>query len=425
MQQAWLYLVDVDHRKEQNDDAYRKTLIQSALNCNQLYNLITSADQPEVLVRILNEIHKSITSAVLDKHTRKYILLDLLQPDVTRTLQYTNVINDCCVAYITNQLICAELALIIDDTQSKKLQILLDNVSHGIRQFESNGYNIAHVKLVYKITATVFNNMQVLDKYVASIQPINNSIGHGYQLNKNYHMSANNNHDCMVVKYAVNTKLKQLQSSMYYTQPHDTQQDVIDELCTNITNEIISDIIGAIYKLASCYNAIRITDINSATSANDQVIRNICANASRGNPTFVIVNQLGLNYITSLPTFASNDILQLHNVGISNVGILTLPVSNSVINVLLSNVAEFANNTDSIVLYGYRGLPDLDSGLVYHPYILCMFGGVYLDDVTFKPMLPTITRSATSIDSTSNPIDNNLLESSKQCFGIIVGPSIP
>lgn len=380
VQYALNYLVNSDTRKEHKEGNHRRDLIKQALEDNKYFKTLSFDKEleNEVLIQILNEIRKSITSSVLDKKTRKYILSDLVQTDEERINNYTKIINNVCIEQIINTKVDAELVYNkhLSKNNSDILKQLLLNCLYSL-----DPRDLLHqAELLCPLTSKVFNSIKILDEYVLGIQPMTNPVGIGFK-------QVPNKLGAGIEKYTTSAFTRKLHAVYRYelsmdTTYHSEINDIIVELFEKeISTEIVSELIHQLYEVSNKIGVEEVRFEKAGLSAIPYTIKNI--------PNFVIVNYLGFKLLQD--TQPSFNVLPFGSNVINRVGYFTSP-ENTMINVLLTDVAEFDDQSNAVLLYGHKGYNAFDVGLIYHPYILCLFGNTMTNEKTFEPISSILTR---------------------------------
>ena len=419
IQHAFNYFTSAEYREENN----RRELIHKSLIDYGFYEKFKQEEQGELLVRILNEIRKEITSTVLDKKTRKHVLLDSVQTETDRLMFYKKIIEDVTQSHIDEQLIANQLVKFDDPREKMVIELLLKNATSKSNSSMSN-YSGSMNSLILNVTSNVFKRLLVLDKHVLSIQPMQNPVGSLYRM-----VQTHNGFE--IIKQVIAAATRKFQACINLELACDDMKyhgldpeiEITNIVSQEVFYEIAAEMLHLLYELASQTNKHVIK--HPATKSNyDEHIRTISdsikSNTGRGLPNFVIVNKLGLAELTRSYNFQPTVDVKNTQV-ISYVGTVNLePYGSTQVSVLLAEVAEFTSNAKPILLFGYRGSEAIDAGFFYCPYLLCYYAGITAGELDFQPRLTFATRYAHSSDLSTS--DSESVEPGSHFFGIIEGP---
>lgn len=300
--------------------------------------------------------------------------------------------------YADNRKVNAVLATFPEGERLWVKQVLLNQLAYNRQCANVNSYSVTTNKTPYEmmfdVTVEICRNLVPL-RHVVGIQPLTGPVGSVHQLVVKSTEVDGTKFSLQINKEVVEAKSRKLQARMKMSTDEEKQYQNVDmmaELTKALGSEIAFEIANEVFfdmtRLAAQNTTVDLKDIQSmadrasAIGLNINIVaNNIAQQAKRGAGNFAIVSPIIASLLQLTKEFVpAKD--ETGNMNLQKIGIL-----NDSINVFVS---PFSPMSDTVIV-GYHG-GDIDSGLIYSPYVPTMTTGVVVDPATFQPIVAFMTR---------------------------------
>lgn len=318
---------------------------------------------------------------------------------------------------------------------------VLDNVVHycqGERSYNfSHGYGTSPVSssILIKLTKNIFDGL--VARQIVGVQPMRGPVGLAYGLRYKESKDAESDSNRLtleVVSQAVEAGTRKLQAhwsleaQQDITNLHglDIEEEIITAVAAEIVQELDTEVIHDLYHLAKTRSTIDFTkkpksddlavDRFALISVNVNAVANeIGRKTRRGCGNFIVCSPVIVSVLQSCKTIAFAPATAGSFKGPCNT--MFVGTLNGTIRVYSTLTLPTEEGFDDIIIVGYKGTGDIDTGYVYCPYMMLLSTGVVIHPITFQPMVSTMTRYGKSLFHYAK--DSGIVGESGDYYGVV------
>jgi creatinine amidohydrolase/Fe(II)-dependent formamide hydrolase-like protein len=363
----------------------------------------------EVLLEGLTGKHRDVTAALLENE-RKY-LTETAAAGVTATGNFARF--DKVVMPLVRRVAPATIAMELVGTQPMTGPVgIVNSLRVRYAQTVASGGPTANAEASGTVVYDKYSLIAAGEAYTASDARTAAQITAALEAQGGYEMNLE------VVKKTIEAKTRKLQAKWTTEAAQDAQalhgldieQELVAALSDEIVRELDRELITAITNLAGTVKSFDFAladgryaseKFASIAIGMSDLSNQIAVKTKRGGATWAVISP---NVLVALRHANNGAFVPANgNAGLTPSSTLFVGTLNGVMKVFVDIYA-----TTETILLGYKGASELDTGLVYSPYVPVMQSGVVTDPTSFDPRISLMTSYAlTSFTDSSTDLANS------------------